>query len=127
MAQLKSLSIGGNTVADFIVEQGTSGIWTYKKYNSGIVEMYATPMANGAKADNLSVSNINSYKLPFTLSGNVSCNVNVFSLEGWKIRKIYPKQITNANNLEVVMYTDPDQADTVTNIYISIIIIGRWK
>lgn len=126
MAQLQSLSIGGNPVTDFIVEQGTSGIWTYRKWNSGIVEMYATPTANGAKADNLSVSNINSYKLPFILSGNISCNVNVFSLEGWKIRKIYPKQITNANNLEVVMYTDLD-VDTVTNIYISIRIIGHWK
>lgn len=40
MAQLKSLSIGGNTVADFIVEQGTSGIWTYRKWNSGIAECW---------------------------------------------------------------------------------------
>ena len=126
MAQLQSLSIGRNTVADFVVEQGTSGIWTYRKYNSGIVEMYATPMAHGAKADNLSVSTINSYELPFKLSGNVSCNVNVFSEEGWKIKKIYSKQITNANNLEVDMYTESD-IDTVTNIYISIIIIGYWK
>lgn len=42
MAQLKSLSIGGNTVADFIVEQGTSGIWTYRKWNSGIAECWGT-------------------------------------------------------------------------------------
>lgn len=34
MAQLKSLSIGGNTVADFVVEQGTSDIWTYRKWYS---------------------------------------------------------------------------------------------
>lgn len=126
MAQVKTLNINGSDVADFIVEQGSHGDWIYRKYNSGIVEMYATPMAHGAKADNLSVSTINLYELPFKLSGNVSCNVNVFSLEGWKIKKIYPRQITNDNKLEVVIYTDSN-IDNVTNIYISIIIIGCWK
>jgi predicted outer membrane repeat protein len=33
----KSLEINGEPLADFIVEQGTSGIWTYQKYASGIV------------------------------------------------------------------------------------------
>ena len=27
-------------IADYIVEEGTSGIWTYKKWNSGIVECW---------------------------------------------------------------------------------------
>lgn len=40
MAQLKSLSILGKPVVDFIVEQGTSGIWTYRKWNSGIAECW---------------------------------------------------------------------------------------
>lgn len=40
MAQLKSLSIDGNPVADFIVEQGTSDIWTYRKWNSGVYEAW---------------------------------------------------------------------------------------
>lgn len=29
-------------LADFIVEQGTSGIWTYRKWNSGIAECWGT-------------------------------------------------------------------------------------
>lgn len=33
----KSLEINGEPLADFIVEQGTSGIWSYQKYASGIV------------------------------------------------------------------------------------------
>lgn len=28
--------------ADYIVEQGTSGIWTYRKWNSGIAECWGT-------------------------------------------------------------------------------------
>jgi hypothetical protein len=35
---------------DFIVEQGTSGIWTYRKWNSGIAECWGwqTKTASGA-------------------------------------------------------------------------------
>ena len=31
-----------SSVADYIVEQGTSGIWTYRKWNSGISECWTT-------------------------------------------------------------------------------------
>lgn len=36
------LSIGGNNVDDYVVETGTSGIWTYRKWNSGIAECWGT-------------------------------------------------------------------------------------
>lgn len=35
-----SLDAKGVTVADYIVEQGTEGIWTYRKWNSGIAECW---------------------------------------------------------------------------------------
>lgn len=35
------LTLNGNAVADYIVEQGVSGIWTYRKWNSGIAECWA--------------------------------------------------------------------------------------
>lgn len=34
-----------NTSVDYIVEQGTSGIWTYRKWNSGIAECWGTKTA----------------------------------------------------------------------------------
>ena len=33
-------------VADYVVEQGTSGIWTYRKWNSGIAECWTTSRLN---------------------------------------------------------------------------------
>ena len=36
----KSLEINGEPLDDFIVEQGTSGIWTYQKYASGVCECH---------------------------------------------------------------------------------------
>ena len=34
------IEIKGNMIADFVVEQGTSGIWTYRKWYSGIAECW---------------------------------------------------------------------------------------
>ena len=33
-------------VADYVVAQGTSGIWTYRKWNSGIAECWTTSSVN---------------------------------------------------------------------------------
>ena len=35
-------SVAGGTAADYVVEQGASGIWTYRKWSSGIVECWGT-------------------------------------------------------------------------------------
>lgn len=37
-----SLSATPTTMADYIVEEGTDGIWTYRKWNSGIAECWGT-------------------------------------------------------------------------------------
>lgn len=42
-----TLSIGGNPLADYIVEQGTSGIWTYRKWASGIAECWGQKQITG--------------------------------------------------------------------------------
>lgn len=36
------VTVGGKTVADIVVERGTSGIWTYRKWASGIAECWGT-------------------------------------------------------------------------------------
>ena len=46
MAQVKTLNIDGSNVADFIVEQGTSGNWAYRKWNSGIAECFGNHAVN---------------------------------------------------------------------------------
>lgn len=37
---IDNLNVRGGTVGDFVAEQGTSGIWTYRKWNSGIAECW---------------------------------------------------------------------------------------
>lgn len=43
------IRVGGSgtaPVADYVVAQGTSGIWTYRKWNSGIAECWTTSTVN---------------------------------------------------------------------------------
>lgn len=44
---IENLDVSNNgAIADFVVEQGTSGIWTYRKWNSGIAECWGTHTAS---------------------------------------------------------------------------------
>lgn len=44
----KSLEINGEPLDDFIVDQGTSGIWTYQKYASGVCECHGQFQINSS-------------------------------------------------------------------------------
>lgn len=37
---------GGGTAVDLVIEQGTDGIWTYRKWSSGIAECWGTQIAH---------------------------------------------------------------------------------
>lgn len=55
----------GNT-KDFIVDQGTNGIWTYRKYNSGICECWGNVSTTPTTVNG---NNAVSVDLPFTFVG----------------------------------------------------------
>lgn len=40
--QLESLSTKIDSTTDYIIEQGSSGIWEYRKWNSGTVDLWGT-------------------------------------------------------------------------------------
>ena len=57
--------LDSNNTADYVVEQGTSGIWTYRKWNSGVAECWGkTSVSGSATMLETTVS------LPFTFSSN---------------------------------------------------------
>lgn len=67
-------TFNGTTLDDFVVEEGTSGIWTYRKWNSGIAEVWGkysiSNLACTTALGNMyrtAVFQPNSF--PFTLSG----------------------------------------------------------
>lgn len=38
--RVNALNIDGNMVCDFVMEQGVSDVWTYRKWNSGLIEYW---------------------------------------------------------------------------------------
>lgn len=65
-AQIDEANERGLATADYIIQQGVSGIWTYRKWNSGMAECWATVSAT------------------MTITGN-----NPFNAEGGYVIPIY--------------------------------------
>lgn len=76
------IEIKGNMISDFVVEQGTSGIWTYRKWNSGIAECWGSTVVNVTcpnQSGNVWFSDVKEIELPSALfttciSGNIVCS-----------------------------------------------------
>lgn len=126
--RVNALSIGGDLISDYIVSQGTSGIWTYRKWASGVAECWlesdltltgTTPVAYMNGSAYLSYVDVD---LPFTfktrprgvangLLGTGTGFVNVLCRNGYN---------------EITVYVTGNQNSAEITIR-SIIVTGRWK
>ena len=69
---LKSMALKLGLIADYVVEQGTSGIWTYEKWNSGKIRMTGRTSTtiyalSWTAVGNVFYATIESRNFPFTL------------------------------------------------------------
>lgn len=81
-----NVRVNGSPLADFVIQQGTSGIWTYRKWKSGIAECWGRKSVSTAIANawgNLYTSGALSalnVSFPFTfaavptITANLTCN-----------------------------------------------------
>lgn len=113
---------------DYIVNQGTSGDWTYRKFNSGIAECWATLAItkSGSSTSMLGLSGkvyesgaIN-YPISFTSAPMVMVAGNV---GGQNTVIVYTRN--GASDFAVEMVANPVAASSQMNIFA--IIRGRWK
>lgn len=119
------IEIKGNMIADFVVEQGASGIWTYRKWNSGIAECWGTGSVS-ALCKNQSGScwftDDLTIVLPtglFTENGVV--NLNCHDYWCW-IAKAHMSQAKNVN-FRIARSSNYQTFNTNVDIRA----IGRWK
>lgn len=75
-----SVKIGNNTLSDFVVEEGASGIWTYRKWNSGLAECWGRYAINGVKCNSgvgnwFKTGNIQLPDYPFTFVSDPTVNL----------------------------------------------------
>ena len=115
------------TIADYIVEQGTSGIWTYRKWNSGLAECWST-QSWASKAITTTYGHgyyaaADTISLPSGLFTTVS-NVQATSRDTAGYGTWF--NVTNVSTSSVVGYMYSVSSVT-TGCSLSLYVVGKWK
>ena len=120
------LVMNGQAVADFVVEQGDSGIWSYRKWYSGRCELYGyhkTTLAVKTASGNLYRSESIATTLPFKVYDMTSV-VDCGDFNAWASSITYRTEDGNPTISYVIWRGATYDA---TDWYTSIHVTGRWK
>ena len=112
---------------DFIVEQGTSGIWTYRKWNSGIAECWGR--ASGSWAITTASASYGGYRsgaltiaaFPFTFASVPSITATTASAGGCWVNNI------TATTTGGTFYFSAGSSMAAASRTVSFHVIGKWK
>lgn len=115
-------------MADWIVEQGTSGIWTYRKWHSGIAECWGNYTAS--MAVNVSSAAYGGYR-----SNEISVNLPSGLFEAWpntnitfaSSNGIWVNNMQPTSATKVGFFLSCGSSQSAASRTVSIQCIGRWK
>ena len=121
------------TIKDYVVETGTSGIWTYRKWNSGIAECWGIyTMASSCTLawgtlfySNKTCSRIN-YPFTFTSRPQETVSLRLDSYSGWIYADSEGKGMNTTTQTAVYGFLRPTSMGETTIRY-EFTVIGRWK
>lgn len=123
-----AFKIGNTEITDFVVEQGTSGIWTYRKWSSGIAECWGR--YSGSIAVNVAAAAYGGYRsaqitvpLPsgfFTAAPRVTGTFT--SAQG-----IWLNNMAGTTASNVLFYLSSGTSYTAATRYVDIHAFGNWK
>ena len=123
------LKIKGNLLADFVVEQGSSGIWIYRKWNSGIAECWGVSdvITQTTSTDwNIMTSNIGtpavSYPFEFKNPPVVSPSVHIHDMNFWLVTM----SAGTTTKTPTYQIARGKSASTV-NFKMGYYVFGQWK
>ena len=120
---------------DIVIEHGTSGIWTYKKWASGEAELRATFVTTTAYAITTAYGNVYHYNAPFNIafSGvpfsfvDYDTDSEVFvTIKGDGMDFSGGARLSSGNSL-TFFWMNPTSYTAMAGAKIQIIIKGRWK
>ena len=124
------VKISGGVIGDFVVEQGTTTNWSYRKWNSGVAECWGT--AKYTASTSLASGDNFQFTVPYPVVFTEK-PVSFIGTRGdgmaYQVKKCYPLFPTdkdNAKNITIwaVLESSVSANNTVTfNVHTS----GRWK
>lgn len=128
--RVNALSIGGDLIPDYIVSQGTSGIWTYRKWASGVSECWGNKNCGNVAITSawgalFNGSNIGSIAYPSKLF----VNQPVFFASAQTTKYAICGIETDGGNATTTpsLYLFRATAETVQGVELSLYAKGRWK
>ena len=116
-----ALTVGGSVVNDFVVEEGTNGIWSYRKWSNGDAEcwgMFIKSVAAGA-ADSTSI-----YHYPFTFTATPVSLVSIACGGADLYRGHFERSGTTAAQVRVTLI---NKHTTAVNFTAFVYSKGKWK
>lgn len=125
--------INSTPIADHVIEYGTSGMWSYRKWSSGTAECWGiTSKITGIACNKAwgvvyESSNLGSYvtNYPFTFASIPAATVEIVGNEMayMSIERSYG----NASHIGNIFFTRPSASDSVGDLQITVYAIGKWK
>ena len=114
------------TMADYIVSQGTDGIWIYRKWHSGIAECWGTYQLSTTVSNawgNGYESGGKTVQMPSGLFTAVP-SIQLTNAGGWEGIAIGWNHTKDTVSFELFRSSQLTSAQT---FYVNILAIGRWK
>ena len=126
--------IDGNILADFVVEQGTSGIWYYRKWNSGRAECWGSVSVNtavttawGSMYAGATKMSRQNYPFTFTSQPIEMASVRTASNAVWVFAESGSVGTNTTTQSAVYNICRPSQITASSNYHICLHVSGRWK
>lgn len=125
------IRVGGSgtaPVTDYVVEQGTSGNWRYRKWNSGVAECWAkitqTVTPGDAWAGTLNLAPyVITVTTPIEFTGIDCVNASAYVGSGHTITSSVSAATPNKISIPALSVYLTDQQECKAYVYV----IGRWK
>lgn len=118
--------LDSNNTADYVVEQGTQGDWTYRKWNSGFAECWRNVSVTPG---NVNATNNISMSLPFTFA-NTNYNVIITPAKAG----MYVDRCGDCATNGAITHTTTEFTmsynyayGTAYNVSFNIVVNGKWK
>ncbi len=133
---LQNLNQNFRGSVDWIVEQGASGMWIYRKWASGIAECWGRYTASNISISaawgtekNAYSTSLGSLTYPFTFIDTPISQITdaTSSGRGWFIRNSDNESNSSTGTIYIIAPTQYTGTNAISTVTINIYAIGRWQ